>query len=159
MTWTYSTSFLSAVSSITANLMRVRLLVGDTDTSRQQLQDEEIYWPLSSIEGLNYAAATVAEILASKYAFQVNTENSELRISAAARHKQYMALADRLRAGGPGSLPGIDGGVPLGAVYVGGAVQADVDALSDNDSYREPSFAVGMDDLPGTQTDSDGFGD
>lgn len=159
MTWTYESQLLGAASSATANLMRVRLLIGDNDSTRQQLQDEEIYWPLSAIEGINYAAASCAEILAAKYAFQVNTENSELRISAAARHKQYLAMADRLRAGGPGVVPGIDGNVGLGGIYVGGAVKSEVDALSDNDSYVEPGFAIGMDDLPGTNTDANGFGD
>jgi hypothetical protein len=156
MTWTYTPGWLSSASATTSNMIGVRRMVGDVDTRVQKVQDEEIYWILSQSESQTYAAAAVCDLLAAEYAFLCNTENSELRISAAARHKHFLALADRLRAQGPGAIPGGDGdGITLSEIYVGGAVVADVETLSDNDSYQEPPFAVGQDDFPGTANDVD----
>jgi len=149
VTWTYLPQLLSG-STATASLMKVRLLTGDTDPNRPQVQDEEIYFVLDKQPTITYAAASVCDILAAKYAFSVNTENSELRVSAAARHKHYMALADRLRKLGPSEIPGIEGGSILAEIYVGGAVQAQVDDLRQDKSLRKAPFAVGQDDFPGT---------
>lgn len=162
MSWSYSSANLSSTSGATANLTAVRLMVGDTDTNNQQIQNEEINWLLSLNTVITFAAADACDILAAKYAFQCNSENSELRVSAAARHKQFQALADRLRKMGPGAGPGGEGaGTVLGEMYVGGAVSADVETLADNDSYISPPFAVGMDDLvhSDAKVQRTGFGD
>jgi hypothetical protein len=149
MTWTYSLSLLTA-TGVTAQMTRVRLLVGDTDSGRQQLQDEEIYFVLVNQTATNYAAADCSDLLAAKYAFQVNTENSELRVSAAARHKHYVDLAKRLRANGPGEVPG---GVGAGSIvaegYAGGTSVSANESLAGNTDNVLPPFYVGQDDFPG----------
>lgn len=147
MTWTYSLSLLTS-TGVTAQMTRVRLLIGDTDTTRQQLQDEEIYYTLSQQTITNYAAADCADLLAAKYAFQVNTENSQLRVSAAARHKQYVDLAKRLRSAGPGETPGgLGAGAIVAEPYAGGTSVSDNELLSDNSDNIIPPFAVGQDDF------------
>jgi hypothetical protein len=129
-------------------MYKVRLLIGDTDSARQQLQDEEIDWVLTEQAVVTYAAAACAEMLASKYAFLVNTEVSELRVSAAARHKHYLELAERLRKAA-GSLPGGDGtGVALATMYAGGVNRSEKDTLDDDTNLVRPTFGLGQDDHP-----------
>lgn len=150
MTWNYLPQFLNQ-SSATASLMRVRFLIGDTDHEDPQLHDEEIYFILDNQPVTTYAAAAAADTLVAKYARQVNTTNSELRVSAAARHKHYMELADRLRSMGPGEVPGGDGaGVVLAEAYVGGAVEGEARTLLNNQELNKIPFSVGQDDFPGT---------
>jgi len=148
MPWTYLPQLLSG-SGATPNMMKVRLLIGDTDENRVQLRDEEIYFVLDRQPVVTYAAAALCDVLAAKYAFQVNTDNSELRVSAAARHKHYLTLADRLRSMGAGDVPGGDGaGVILAEAYVGGAVHTESAALLNDPNLKKIPFAVGMDDFP-----------
>lgn len=147
MTWTYSLSLLTS-TGVTAQMTRVRLLVGDTDSTRQQLQDEEIYYTLSQQTITNYAAADCADLLAAKYSFQVNTENSQLRVSAAARHKQYVDLAKRLRAAGPGETPGgLGAGSIVAEPYAGGTTVSSNGSLESDSNNILPPFAVGQDDF------------
>lgn len=143
MTWTYNAAALG-----TTDRYKVRLIIGDTDSNRQQLQDEEIDWVLTEQATVTYAAAACCDLLASKYAFLVNTENSELRISAAARHKHYMDLAKRLRESA-GNLPGGDGsGIQIGTPYAGGVFKNEKEELRLNSNLTEPAFSIGQDDNP-----------
>lgn len=145
MTWTYDQTLLSATST-TGSLMKVRLIIGDNQSTRPQLSDEEIYFVLGEESSPTMAAAVGCDLLAAKYAFLVNTENSELRVSAAARHKHYLALADRLRAAGPGDVPG-DSTVIAADMYVGGAIKSQTaERVADSD-LLEPVFRIGQDDL------------
>lgn len=148
MTWTYNAASLSL-----SDMYKVRFLIGDTDSSRQQLQDEEIDWVLTEQTVVTYAAASCAELLASKYAFLVNTENSELRVSAAARHKHYLDLAERLRQSA-GDLPGGDGsGIVLATAYAGGTAVSEKETLEDDSSLVQPVFELGQDDDPSNVSD------
>lgn len=150
MTWTYNAASLSA-----SDRYKVRLLIGDVDTTRQQLQDEEIDWVLTEQAVVSYAAAACCDLLASKYAFLVNTENSALRLSAAARHKHYLELADRLRKSA-GDLPGGDGtGVPLATAYAGGMLKSDKETLEADEDLVTPLFDIGQDDIEELDADSD----
>jgi hypothetical protein len=150
MPWNYLPSLLQTTGA-TADMTRVRFLVGDTDESNKQLQDEEIYYILEQEPVITYAAAAACDALSAKYAFLVNINNGALRVSAAARHKHYITLADRLRKMGPGDVPGgIGGGVRLAEIFVGGASRADRDATRQDTDIKPTPFAVGQDDFPGT---------
>jgi hypothetical protein len=160
MTWTYIPQLLTSTATV-ASLMKVRLVIGDTDSTRPQLQDEEIYFVLSAQSIINYAAADCADLLSAKYAFQVNTENSLLRISAAARHKHYADLAKRLRSAGPGVTPGGEGaGSVLATGYAGGISDTANQSLRDDaDNILAPA-SVGQDDFPDVQDNpADYFGE
>lgn len=150
MTWSYDIANLSAVSSSTLPLTKVRLLIGDTTQTLQLMSDEEIEHVIGTRTSLNYVAADLCDLLAAKFAVQVNTDNSELRVSAAARHKHYMALADRYRRNGPGDLPGgeADGGM-VAEGYAGGTSKVANQALADNTDNVLPPAGVGQDDYPG----------
>lgn len=143
MTWTYNAASLSA-----SDLYKVRLAIGDTDSTRQQLQDEEIQFVLDTETIVTLAAAACCDMLAAKYGFQVNTENSELRVSAAARHKHYLELADRLRRF-PGDIPGgTGGGTYEASAYAGGTSVAAKEDLEADTDLVPSSFSVGQDDNP-----------
>lgn len=148
MTFTYNNANLAASPK-----NRVRLLIGDTDDSRQQLQDEEINYVLTQQSSVTLAAAACCDILAAKYAFLVNTENGSLRLSAAARHKHYLSLADRLRAGGAGNIPG-DATVHDARIYVGGVSQATKDTITEDSDAVVAPFRIGQDDHPETATNA-----
>lgn len=142
MTWSYNNAGLANSAKD-----RVRLLIGDTDDSRQQLQDEEIAYVLTQQTSTTLAAAACADLLCAKYAFLVNTENGSLRLSAAARHKHYQDLADRLRAGGAGEIPG-DATVHDARIYVGGTSISDKDNILGDSDTVQPAFRLGQDDHP-----------
>lgn len=144
MTFSYNSASLA-----TSSKNRVRLLIGDTDDTRQQLQDEEISYVLTQQTSVTLAAAACCDILAAKYAFFVNTENGSLRVSAAARHKHYMDLADRLRAGGAGEIPG-DATVHDARIYVGGTSQSTKNTITDDTDAVVAPFRIGQDDHPDT---------
>lgn len=147
MTFSYTTGFLTSASGTTVNMYKVRRLIGDTDSAWQLLADEEIYFALNFEPSPTLAAAAACDMIAAGFLRQCNTENSELRVSAAARHKHYMAFAERLRAGGAGDVPG-DGSLVLANMYVGGQSVAAKQALDDNSDNAGVSFRIGQDDNP-----------
>jgi hypothetical protein len=66
MSWSYDPTDLNTTTA-SGRLNTVRLLVGDTDTDDQQLQDEEITFSLSETGDSAYlAAAWSARAVASK---------------------------------------------------------------------------------------------
>lgn len=142
MAWSYNPASLS-----TSDRDKVRLFIGDTDSQREQMQNEEIDYVLTVETSPTLAAAACCDLLAAKYSFQMNTENGSLRISAASRMQHYMDLADRLRKGGAGTIPG-DATIINAEMYVGGASKdAKQTLLDDEDNYAGP-FRLGQDDNP-----------
>lgn len=132
MTWTYS----SSPDTGTADGRRdaVRLLVGDTDTNDQQIQDEEISFALSEANDNVYrAAAQVARFIAGLYARRVDTSFDSLDTSYAQRQEHYHKLAEKLdrmakRKGG------------LGMPSAGGISVSDMDSVEDDSDRVEPAF-------------------
>ena len=96
--WTYDPEILGT-NSPEERKNAVRLLVGDTDTLDQQVQDEEIMFALEQT-GYNvyYAGAFVAEVVAAKFARLVTSEvDRTLRVRYSDMQSQYRALARDLR--------------------------------------------------------------
>jgi len=130
----------------------VRLLVGDTDTSDQQLQDEEILFFLTQTSDDVYLAASIsASTIAAKYGrlVDVTLDNSNIKASYSQRQKNYLDLSRKLerKANRFGSkslgLPDA-GGLSVSEVS---EVRADsdrvssmfsVDALSEVNTYVDP---------------------
>ncbi len=139
MSWSYSSSSLGLSKN------KVRLFIGDTDSAREQLADEEISYVLTVETSPTLAAASCCDLLAAKYSFMCNTENGALKVSAAARMQHYIDLADRLRKGGAGEIPG-DAVVVAATMYVGGSSVAAKEAIyADTDNVSTP-FQIGQDD-------------
>ena len=86
MSWTYDTTFVT-------NLPRVRLLIGDTDTTDQKLQDEEINFTLTTDTNIYIVAALCCRAIAGKYAPQADASVGGIRESSSQRFAHYTQLA------------------------------------------------------------------
>lgn len=134
MSWSYDPTDLDTTTS-SGRLNTVRLLVGDTETIDQQVQNEEITFGLSE-NGNNvyYAGAWVARAIASKYSRKVNTSlDGALKADYSDLAKQYKVLADDLEYQGKTS------GAVIG-VLAGGITKSGVEAVRANTNRIEGSF-------------------
>ena len=134
MAWSYDPTDLDTTTA-SGRLNTVRLLVGDTNTDDQQVQNEEVTFGLSE-NGNNvyYAAAWIARAIASKYSRQVTTSlDGALRADYSDLAKQYMSLADSLEYQGKTS------GAAIG-ILAGGITKSGVEAVRANTNRIEGSF-------------------
>jgi len=134
MTWTYDPTN-AGTGNAAARLDAVRLLVGDTDTNDQQVQDEEIAFALSeSNDNVYYAAAWVARAIAGKYARQVTTElDGQLSVEYSDLAKQYSKLADQLE------YQSLKTGGGLG-IKAGGITKTDIEIAREQTNRVKPTF-------------------
>ncbi len=130
MTWTYSGNPSASQKD------QVRFLVGDTDTTDQLLQDEEITWLLGQ-EGQPLAAAAAAlEALAARFARQVDKAVGDLRLSLSQKAASFAARAAELRSR-----------LALAAApYAGGLSEAEKAAAEGEADLVQPAFKRGMHD-------------
>lgn len=129
MTWTYA-------GTLTTDLDKVRLLIGDTDTTQQQLTDEELNFFISEEETLHTAAAAACRALASKYARKVHREVGDLKLYAEQMYQHYLDLAKEL------SVRGSSYAVPS----AGGVYTADKEAYESDTSLVQPEIKRGIHD-------------
>lgn len=101
MAWSYDPTSLGTTTAA-EQLNAVRLLTGDTDTTDQQLQDEEITFALSQSGSNIYTAGVwAANAIASKYSRLVTTElDGALRAEYSDLASNYRNLAIQLREDG-----------------------------------------------------------
>lgn len=94
MAWSYDVSNLDLETS-GGRLNVVRFLIGDTDTTNQMIQNEEITFALSATGDNPYSAAIYSAMsLSSKYASKVDVElDGELSAKYSQLGKQYRMLA------------------------------------------------------------------
>jgi len=101
MTWSYN-------SSLASDKDKVRLLTGDTDTTDQLLQDEEINYLLTETGNVLLAAGRAARAIAAKFARQADKEVGDLRVSLSQKAEAYRKLADDLeKRAGSVSIPSL----------------------------------------------------
>ncbi len=124
----------------------VRFLIGDTDTTDQQLSDSEIVGVLNQNQGDPYQSAIEGcRYLAAAYARQVDKTTGDFHIAASQRHKAYLDLIKSL------SAQSIRFGTPR--PFAGGISESDKEANVENDDLVQPAFTRGMHDDPGTSPD------
>ena len=99
MTFTYDVDDLGTTTA-SGRRNAVRFLVGDTDSTDVQVQDDEIAFALAqSADNVYSAAAYVCRTIAAKYARRVDTElDGALSASYSDLHSHYMALAENLES-------------------------------------------------------------
>ena len=110
--WTYDPTQIDTETS-TGQLYAVRLLVGDTDTEDQQLQDEEINFSLFQ-SGYNvYSAGSFScSLISAKYSRMVSSQlDGALQAEYSDRIKHYNMLATQLTRLGKRSSLGIGAGI------------------------------------------------
>lgn len=134
MAWSYDPTDLNTTTA-SGRLNTVRLLVGDTDTTDQQVQNEEVTFSLSeSGDNVYYSGAWIARAIASKYSRKVNTELSgALKADYSDLVTHYSSLADNLEYQGKTS------GASVG-VLAGGITKSTVGVVRQNTNRIEGSF-------------------
>lgn len=134
MAWSYDASDLDTTTA-SGRLNTVRLLLGDTDTLDQQVQNEEITFSLSQTnDNVYFAAAWLARTVASQYARKVNVSlDGSLSADYSDLAKQYTSLAETLEYQGKKT------GAIIGVV-AGGLTKSDINAVRTNTDRIEGSF-------------------
>lgn len=134
MAWSYDASDLDTTTT-SGRLNTVRLLLGDTDTNDQQVQDEEVTFGLAQTnDNVYFAAAWLARVVASKYSRKVNTSlDGALSADYSDLAKQYVSLAETLEYQGKKS------GAIIGVV-AGGLTKSGIEAVRGNTDRVEGSF-------------------
>lgn len=147
MSWTYFTSPQTDKD-------RVRLLVGDTDTTDQQMQDEEIYTFLTlegnaspqtvaaSLRQVYRAAGNVASAIGARYARKVTNSMGRRKQEQETMMAHYLTLAKYLR--GRASMLGV-------APYAGGLSVAEKETNQENTDLVQPEFQRDMFSEPATE--------
>ena len=136
MSWSYDPADLGTTTT-SGRLNSVRLLIGDTDTNDQIMQNEEIVFALAQTNNnVYYAGSWACHMIASKYSRLVDlkVEGSMSRYSELA--KQYITMSDHLN-----DLGKRTNGKSLG-VSAGGISVSDMTVVSENDDNVDPSFRV-----------------
>ena len=119
----------------------MRFLIGDTDSSDQQLTDEEIAYLLTEYTAPKRAALEAARSLQAKYSRLCDQRTGDISISYSQRRDSYAALVRDLQRG------------MLGAPYAGGISQADKDSDEDDTDRVKPAFRVEMMANPDTDVE------
>jgi hypothetical protein len=142
MTWSFDVTQLA-----TSSLFQVRILIGDTDTSDQQLQDEQITIFTTggalAAGSIYLAAAQCCEAIASAYARQVTTKIGTTSALLSDRVGHYRQRAKDLRAQNA-RYAGVN-------PYSGGISISDMDVQTDNTDRVNPDFSTTGDDDPATR--------
>ena len=144
MTWTYGGAPFAIPRTTQSDIDSVRVLIGDTDTTDQQLQDGEITGFLLNSVPPNvapdiYQSAMAACIaLSGRYARRASMSVGDLSIQWQSVSKFYTDLRKTLQAQSwRHTVP-----VP----YAGGMTQSDKELDEADDDMVQPQFSVGMDD-------------
>jgi hypothetical protein len=134
LSWSYDATDLDTGTS-SGRLNSVRLLIGDTDVTDQQVQNEEITFALTESNNNIYSAASwAARTVASKYSRRVNTQlDGALSADYSDLAEQYYKLAEDLE------YRGKTNGATLG-VAAGGLTISDINAVRSNTNRVEGSF-------------------
>ncbi len=147
MTWTYSVSSFDTTTS-DGRRNSVRLLIGDTNTNDQQVQDEEIAFALTEkSNNIYYAAAWLCSVLASKYSRYVDTQlDGALESKYSQIAQNYKQLAVMLTDQGKASSSG--GGLGL---YAGGISVTAIESARQSADRPKPVIYEGQFDNPGSE--------
>ena len=137
MSWSYSASDLTTTTSA-GRINTVRLLVGDTDTTDQLVQNEEITFALSQTgDNVYYAAVWICRTIAAKFSRMVTTTlDGALSANYSDKAKQYNQLAVQIEAQGKKTS-----GKALG-VSAGGISVSAMDLANATTDRVTPAFGV-----------------
>ena len=136
MTWVYD-------PTLSTDKDKVRLTIGDTDTSSQLLSDEEILAILVDQPVVLLASAYLCRTLAAKFARDATYKVGDVSVNSSDIAKFYNELADKL------DPQGVTAGTVLALPSFGGLSQSEKETLLDNTDAVQPSFSRGMNDIPG----------
>lgn len=131
MSWSYDPSRLA-----TSTLMQVRLEIGDTSSTAQLLQDEEVEQCIATEATMWGAAARCCEIISRSFLrkadVRIGRGGTMLTYSTQAKQYSEMALRLRLKAN------------VMNAPWVGGTSMSDKASLAAESDTVQPLFTKGM---------------
>lgn len=133
MTWTY------AGDPSNSTLEEVRFLIGDTDTTDQQLSDEEINYLIAKHITAYATAIHACLALVAKYSRKVDKSVGDLRIGYSKLRDHYASLAKSLRV----QAVAVEGAA---TPYAGGLSEDDKDSYEEDTDRVQPFFRREMDD-------------
>jgi len=132
----------------------VRFLIGDTDVSNAELQDEEIAAILTETSDEVYTAAAIcARALAAKFAKLVDTKFEDVSSDYSNLRDNYYALAQKLEV--QAKKYGSKG---FGAPIAGGLTYSDIRSNEQNDDRVQPKFKQDQFSNPPINYDPDTYG-
>lgn len=126
MTWSYN-------EALTSSIDKVRFLVGDTDESDPQFQDEEIAWALTVSSDVYMAAIIVCRAAIARYSRQVSKSVGDLSISASEKAQHYRDLVSDLE-----QQAAMTALVPI--PYAGGRTISDMETDETDADLVQPAF-------------------
>ena len=131
ITWTYN-------ASVSTDRDKIRLLIGDTDTTDQLLSDEEIDFVITQQPNVYYAAAQCCETVAGKFSRDVSTTLEGMSIAKRQRFENYLNMANNLRVMAMRALPS--------KPFAASIDKDDRDAYShkENTNLVQPNFDIEM---------------
>lgn len=133
MTWSYSASDLA-----TSAKDQVRLLIGDTYTGDQQMQDEEIAFYLTQRSSAYGAAAECCRTLQARFSRSVDISAGDTKTMYSQMAKAYGIKAAEFEA----KAASTGAGIP----YAGGISVTDKLAQQSDGDRVPPQFNIGMED-------------
>ncbi len=146
MAWTYDPSLLGTTTA-TGRLHSVRLLIGDTESTDTQVEDEEVAFALAqSGDDIYDAGYFLCRILAAKYARLVDTAlDKGLSEKNDNLSKKYTQLSDSIKAVGRSVKAGI-GGVSGGGISINAMQLANSNADRVQSQFTTGQFTASTDD-------------
>lgn len=137
MAFSYDASNLNTTTA-SGRLNTVRLIMGDTDTTDQLIQNEEISFALSqNNNNVYYAASLVCRLVAAKFSRLVDTSlDNAISAKYSTRAKQYQQLALQIEAQAKKSS-----GKSIG-VFAGGILKTDMGVANQDTNRVQPSFEI-----------------
>jgi len=122
MTWSYSGD------PTTSNLDVMRILLGDTDTNHQLLQDEELNFYILQQNNLYYAAYLAADAIAAHFAPGTQESLGDWSGSYQQRYEHFVALARSLKLKAAEGNCRIEGGGAYMLAFFGGVEPVEYEA-------------------------------
>lgn len=134
MAWSYDETNLSTTTTF-GRVNSVRLLLGDTDSGDQQVQNEEVEFALAQVSNNIYLAASwLARSISSLYARKVDVQlDGALSAKYSQLSQQYHKLSERLE------YQGKKANATLG-IKAGGISITNVESIRQNTDRIMPAF-------------------
>jgi hypothetical protein len=135
MAWSYDERNLNTTDPL-GRLNAVRFLIGDTDESDQQVQDEEIAFAMvQANNNTYYAGAFLCRTIAAKYSRNVDVDiNGAISEKSSQLQGHYLELAEALEYQAQKT------GAQIGVV-AGGLSRSRVDVVRSNTDRVKPAFS------------------
>ncbi len=138
MSWTYDASLISADTAVGRRTV-IRLMIGDTQTLDQQLQDEELdYFLDRNDDSIRYASLDAVRALIARYSREADLRVGHTEVQGAQRARAYISLLEQLES----DVIGMDI-----QILAGGQSRAEKAELAADPDGIMPGTVIGQDDM------------